>query len=55
MGFYFEANAVAGDVVGRRNENSVVPLQESVRMMKVMDEIRKQGGVVYPQDYYHYV
>jgi hypothetical protein len=50
MGFYFEANAVAGDVVGGRNENSVVPLQESVRMMRVVDEIRKQGGVVYPQD-----
>jgi len=27
-----------------------VPLQESVRMIRVMDEIRKKGGVVYPQD-----
>jgi hypothetical protein len=50
MGFYSEADAVAGDVIGGRNETSVVPLQDSVRIMKVMDEIRKQGGVVYSQD-----
>jgi hypothetical protein len=25
-------------------------LEETVRMMRVMDGIRKQGGVVYPQD-----
>lgn len=49
-GFYFEADAVAKDVLEGRKESSVVPLAESVRMMKVMDEIRRQGGVVYPQD-----
>ncbi|PMD34231.1 NAD(P)-binding protein [Hyaloscypha variabilis F] len=49
-GFYFEADAVAKDVLEGRKESSVVPLAESVRMMKIMDEIRRQGGVVYPQD-----
>jgi len=50
MGFHFEADSVALDVIGGRKESSVVPLEESVRMMRVMDQIRKQGGVVYPQD-----
>jgi dihydrodiol dehydrogenase / D-xylose 1-dehydrogenase (NADP) len=51
MGFYFEADAMAMDVLDGGKESAVVPLQESVRMMGVMDEIRKQGGVVYPQDH----
>lgn len=50
MGFYFEVDAVARDVLDGKKENDVVPLRETIRMMKVMDEVRKAGGVVYPQD-----
>lgn len=49
-GFYFEADAVAKDILEAKKESAIVPLEESVRMMRVMDDIRKQGGVEYPQD-----
>jgi dihydrodiol dehydrogenase / D-xylose 1-dehydrogenase (NADP) len=50
MGFYFEADAVAMDILAGRKESDVIPLSETVRMMKVMDGIRRSGGLVYPQD-----
>lgn len=50
MGFYFEADAVAADIMTGRKENEIMPLAESVRMIRIMDEIRKVGGVVYAQD-----
>jgi predicted dehydrogenase len=50
MGFHFEADAVADDILSGRKESGVVPLEETVRMMRMMDGIRKEGGVVYPQD-----
>ena len=50
MGFYFEADAVAADILAGRLENDIMPLEESLRMIRIMDEIRKVGGVVYPQD-----
>jgi dihydrodiol dehydrogenase / D-xylose 1-dehydrogenase (NADP) len=50
MGFRFEADSVAIDVLEGKKENVIMPLEETVRMMRVMDGIRKRGGVVYPQD-----
>jgi dihydrodiol dehydrogenase / D-xylose 1-dehydrogenase (NADP) len=50
MGFYFEADAVAKDILEGKKESAIIPLAETVRMMRVMDDIRKQGGVGYPQD-----
>jgi predicted dehydrogenase len=50
MGFRFEDDSVAKNVLDGRKENLIMPLAETVRMMRVMDGIRKQGGVVYPQD-----
>jgi dihydrodiol dehydrogenase / D-xylose 1-dehydrogenase (NADP) len=50
MGFYFDADAVAGDLLEGRKESAIIPLGETVRMMRFMDDIRKQGGVEYPQD-----
>ena len=49
-GFFWEADAVALDVAAGRKENAVMPLAETVRMMKIMDSIRKQGGAKFPQD-----
>ncbi|KAL2074548.1 hypothetical protein VTL71DRAFT_8326 [Oculimacula yallundae] len=50
MGFHFEADAVAEDILAGRKENVIMPLEESLRMIRIMDEVRKVGGVVYPQD-----
>ncbi|KAG4434822.1 hypothetical protein IFR05_009693 [Cadophora sp. M221] len=50
MGFYFEADAVAADILAGRKENDIMPLEESVRIIRIMDEIRKDAGVVYSQD-----
>jgi predicted dehydrogenase len=50
FGFYFEADAVAADLRNGRKENDIMPLQESLRLMKLMDHIRTQNGLRYKQD-----
>lgn len=50
LGFFWEADAVAQDIAARRTEDSTMPLEESLRMMRLMDQIRQQGGLFYPQD-----
>ncbi|KFZ23888.1 hypothetical protein V502_01616 [Pseudogymnoascus sp. VKM F-4520 (FW-2644)] len=50
LGFFWEADAVALDIANGRTENGTMPLEESLRIMKLMDGIRRQGGLVYPQD-----
>lgn len=50
FGFYFEADAVAADLRNGRKENDIIPLQESLRLMKLMDGIRIQNGMRYKQD-----
>lgn len=49
-GFIYEADAVALDIAAGRKENTVMPLDETIRVMRLMDEVRKQCGLVYPQD-----
>ncbi|OAA53935.1 dimeric dihydrodiol dehydrogenase [Niveomyces insectorum RCEF 264] len=49
-GFYYEADAAALDVVAGRKENDIMPWSETIRVLEIMDEVRRQGGVVYPQD-----
>ncbi|KAK4065670.1 hypothetical protein Trihar35433_7790 [Trichoderma harzianum] len=49
-GFYFEANSVASCILAGKLESDVMPLAETRRIAAIMDEIRKTGGVVYPQD-----
>lgn len=49
-GFVFEADSFALDVLNGRLENQVMPLDETLRMMALMDGIRDQGGLKYPQD-----
>jgi dihydrodiol dehydrogenase / D-xylose 1-dehydrogenase (NADP) len=49
-GFFYEADAVAHDIKQGRTENCTMPLDESLRVMKLMDEARSQNGLVYPQD-----
>ncbi|CZR68001.1 related to dimeric dihydrodiol dehydrogenase [Phialocephala subalpina] len=50
LGFFWEADAVALDIANGRTENGTMPVEESLRIMKLMDGIRRQGGLVYPQD-----
>lgn len=50
FGFYYEADAVALDIAAGKKENNVMPHSETLRMMRLMDEIRMQGGATFPQD-----
>ncbi|KAJ5553666.1 hypothetical protein N7494_003044 [Penicillium frequentans] len=47
-GFVWEADNTALDVLEGRKESSIVPWAMTVHMMEIMDEIRRQGGTVYP-------
>ncbi|KAL1846312.1 hypothetical protein Daus18300_014295 [Diaporthe australafricana] len=49
-GFFWEADAVAKDIANGRTENATMPLDETLRMMKLMDGIRREAGLRYPQD-----
>lgn len=49
-GFFWEADAVAEDIANGRTENATMPLDETLRMMRLMDGIRRDAGLRYPQD-----
>ncbi|KAJ3534241.1 hypothetical protein NM208_g7624 [Fusarium decemcellulare] len=49
-GYYFEADNAALDVLEGRLESPIMPWSESVRVLEIMDEIRRQGGTVYAGD-----
>jgi predicted dehydrogenase len=49
-GFYWEADAVALDIAAGRKESPIMPWSETLRVMELMDEVRKQGGSRFPQD-----
>lgn len=49
-GFYWEADAVALDIAAGRTENGTMPWRETLRVLRFMDEIRRQGGAKFPQD-----
>ncbi|KAI0128308.1 dimeric dihydrodiol dehydrogenase [Xylariales sp. AK1849] len=50
QGFIYEADNTALDIAAGRKESAIIPWSETVRVMEIMDEIRKQGGTVYPHD-----
>ena len=49
-GFYYEADAIALDICSGKKESGVMPLDETLRVMQIMDEVRAQGGAKFPQD-----
>ncbi|KAI1385481.1 NAD(P)-binding protein [Hypoxylon trugodes] len=49
-GFYWEADAVALDITARRVQNDIMPWAETLRVLGILDEIRRQGGAKFPQD-----
>ena len=49
-GLYFEADAVALDIQSGRTENAVMPWAETIRVLEILDGIRRDNGVVFPQE-----
>jgi dihydrodiol dehydrogenase / D-xylose 1-dehydrogenase (NADP) len=49
-GMFWEADEAATALVEGRKEGKYESLAESVVIMEVMDEVRKQGGLVYPEE-----
>lgn len=49
-GFYWEADAVAVDIAAGRNQNEVMPWAETIRVLEILDEVRRQGGARIPQE-----
>lgn len=49
-GFIYEANAIAEDIRDGKLENSTMPHAETLLVMGVMDDIRKENGLTYEQD-----
>ncbi|CAI7628214.1 unnamed protein product [Penicillium glandicola] len=47
-GFTHEAEHTALDILEGRKESSIMPWAETVYIMEIMDEIRRQGNTVYP-------
>ncbi|CUM49225.1 unnamed protein product [Debaryomyces tyrocola] len=50
LGFHYEADAIALDIEMGKIENELIPWDESILVLETMDDMRKQGGVSYPQD-----
>ena len=49
-GWYFQADAVAQDIIAGKKENAIMPWAETLRVMKILDGIRRQSGAKFPQD-----
>lgn len=47
-GMYWEADEVARCLRDGKLESETLPWEESIVMMEVMDEARRQGGLTYP-------
>jgi predicted dehydrogenase len=47
-GFAHEAENTALDILEGRKESRVMPWEETIYMMDIMDEIRRQGNTIYP-------
>lgn len=50
QGFVYEADNTALDIAAGKKESNIMPWSETIRVMEIMDEIRRQGGCVYPHD-----
>lgn len=50
QGFFWEADAVAVDIAASRTQNKTMPWAETIRVMSIMDGIRKRGGAKFPVD-----
>ncbi|CUM48106.1 uncharacterized protein AC631_03553 [Debaryomyces fabryi] len=49
-GFIHEADAVARNIILGKLENDTMPLSETLLVMKIMDTVRAENGLEYPED-----
>ena len=49
-GFFWEADAVAHALKTGKKQNEIMPWAETIRMMRIMDEVRKRGGAKFSVD-----
>ncbi|KAE8353523.1 hypothetical protein BDV28DRAFT_106547 [Aspergillus coremiiformis] len=49
-GYFYEADNTALDILAGKKENALMPWSETIRVMEIMDEIRRQGGTKYAVD-----
>lgn len=55
VGLRYEAMFARDAILaGKLEEDTNMPHEESVRIVRIQDEIRRQIGVVYPQDLINY-
>lgn len=47
---HFEAAEVARRIAGSQLQSPLRPLGDSVTTLKVMDDIRRQGGIIFPEE-----
>lgn len=50
FGYYWEADAAALDIQQGKLESSIMPWKESLLVFDIMDNIRKESGLVYEQE-----
>lgn len=50
LGYQYQISEVMNCIDRGKRESSIMPLKESVDYMKIMDELRKSWGVIYPGD-----
>lgn len=49
-GFQYEAAEVARGIAAGRTESELLPLDQTLEIMRIMDEVRDQIGLVYPNE-----
>lgn len=49
-GYIYQFDAVAKDIREGKKQSSLMPLEHTVQIMKIMDECRSQNGFAYPSD-----
>jgi predicted dehydrogenase len=49
-GYQYEAEEVMRCVMAGEKESSLMPLAETLSVMKTLDAIRREWGLVYPQE-----
>ena len=47
-GFQYQAAEVARRIAAGETESPAITLENSLQVMRTLDEIRRQAGVVYP-------
>ena len=52
-GYQFEAQEVVDCLLAGKTESEIMPLADSLSLMRVMDQIRHQWGLIYPTENNH--